>query len=98
VETLNNQLAIMPVTIGRVESEVVGGFAVNRTRSSLIASTLVFSYRLSSGRLLLPGTKVYLDGLAGAEPWSKKVLLTPEGQPFVLAPESRIIAVGSEGK
>jgi hypothetical protein len=93
METLNKMLAIVPIQVGRVEAEVVGGFALNKTRSQVVTSTLVLPYRVD-GQLRAKGTTVYLDGLAGNEPWAKKVFSTPSGETFVLVPESRVIALG----
>lgn len=94
METLNKMLAITPIQVGRVEAEVVGGFALNKTRSSVVVSSLVLPYRID-GQVRPKGTKVYLDGLAGNEPWAKKVFATPAGEAFVLVPESRVIAIGA---
>ena len=81
-----NYVAITPPQYTKVEAKVQGGLAMASNRLETIVCGLVFNFGNYEA-----GSRVILDGQSGLMPWAKKIY-NHDGQSFVLAPTSEIIA------
>lgn len=84
-------LAVVPPVLNKIETRLVGGIALNDTRSEVLTLDLVMNFPIDEQTMAEAGVdKVIVRGDSGAKPWGKQVYRI-DGQDFALCPEGDVL-------